>query len=218
MEFEKLYTAEDVAEITGLTLRTIRNYIKSGKLTGRRIGVQWRFTAADIQALFDTPGVPAVQPETEREDPMDSPAAETASALEQAGGSTEEGATETVTASPGDERIFSEATAAAADVGSFTAEEEDKPVSEAEELAGRFLQRRKAPRASACCIVDMPGMTEQEAGFLWNRLQTLAAVYEDTPKRLEVAFAYDENRDQARFTFSGSMEAACAMMNLCDVQ
>ena len=52
MAFEKLYTAEDVAQITGLTLRTIRNYIKSGRLKGHRVGVQWRFTEADIQALF----------------------------------------------------------------------------------------------------------------------------------------------------------------------
>ena len=52
MAFEKLYTAEDVAQITGLTLRTIRNYIKSGRLKGNRVGVQWRFTEADIQALF----------------------------------------------------------------------------------------------------------------------------------------------------------------------
>ena len=31
-------------------------------------------------------------------------------------------------------------------------------------------------------------------------------------------YEYDENREQARFVFSGAMEAACAMMNLCDVQ
>lgn len=218
MEFEKLYTAEDVAEITGLTLRTIRNYIKSGKLTGRRIGVQWRFTAADIQALFDTPGIPAGQSEAEKEEQAESFAAETAVTLEQAGGFAEGKDTETVTASSEDE-VRPSGTAAAVRTGALSAEEEEEePVSEAAELAGRFLQRRKAPRASACCIVDMPGMTEQEARFLWNRLQTLAAVYEDTPKRLEISFAFDENRDQARFTFSGSMEAACAMMNLCDVQ
>ena len=52
MAFEKLYTAEDVSQITGLTLRTIRNYINSGRLKGHRVGVQWRFTEADIQALF----------------------------------------------------------------------------------------------------------------------------------------------------------------------
>lgn len=215
MEFEKLYTAEDVAEITGLTLRTIRNYIKSGKLTGRRIGVQWRFTAADIQALFDAPAGASGQAEADREEQTDSFAEETAAALEQADESAEEIHTETVTASPEDEsNSFESQESPKAE----TEEEEEEPVSQAAESVERFLQRRKAPRASACCVVDMPGMTEQEARFLWNRLQTLAAVYEDTPKRLEITFSYDENRDQARFSFSGALDAACAMMNLCDVQ
>jgi len=40
MEFKKLYTVEDVAKMTGLTTRTIRNYIKDGKLKGKKIGVQ----------------------------------------------------------------------------------------------------------------------------------------------------------------------------------
>lgn len=215
MEFEKLYTAEDVAEITGLTLRTIRNYIKSGKLTGRRIGVQWRFTAADIQALFDAPAGASGQSETDRDEQTDFPEDETAAALEQAAESAEETNTGTVTASPEDGGDISEP---AGPARMEAPEEEEEPVSPAAESVDRFLQRKKAPRASACCVVDMPGMTEQEARFLWNRLQTLAAVYEDTPKRLEITFSYDENRDQARFSFCGALEAACAMMNLCDVQ
>lgn len=36
MEFKKLYTVEDVAKMTGLTTRTIRNYIKDGKLKGKK--------------------------------------------------------------------------------------------------------------------------------------------------------------------------------------
>ena len=55
MAFEKLYTAEDVAQITGLTLRTIRNYIKSGRLKGHRVGVQWRFTEADTCISGEAP-------------------------------------------------------------------------------------------------------------------------------------------------------------------
>lgn len=49
---QKLYTVADVAEITGLTSRTIRNYLKDGTLHGRKIGVQWRFTEDDINGLF----------------------------------------------------------------------------------------------------------------------------------------------------------------------
>jgi len=49
---EKLYTVEDVATMTGLTSRTIRTYIKEGVLTGKKIGVQWRFTDEDINQLF----------------------------------------------------------------------------------------------------------------------------------------------------------------------
>lgn len=52
MKFPKLYTVDDIAMMTGLTSRTIRNYLKEGKLKGRKIGVQWRFTEEDISALF----------------------------------------------------------------------------------------------------------------------------------------------------------------------
>lgn len=48
----KFYTVADVASITGLTQRTIRNYIKDNTLHGQKIGVQWRFTEEDIKRLF----------------------------------------------------------------------------------------------------------------------------------------------------------------------
>lgn len=198
MGFEKLYTAEDVAEITGLTLRTIRNYIKDGRLTGRRIGVQWRFTEADIQALFDSP-----IPETE-------------------GKTAEAAATVTGDMLPkvedGMDRDTGENETAKNDQRSEPAAEEAEPESEAVQAVNSFVKKKKAARPSSCCIVDMPGMTEQEANFLFTRIRTLADVYEGTPKRLDVVFEYDENRDQARFVFSGSLEAACAVMNLVDVQ
>lgn len=53
---QKLYTVADVAEITGLTSRTIRNYLRDGILHGRKIGVQWRFTEQDIEKLFSETG------------------------------------------------------------------------------------------------------------------------------------------------------------------
>jgi excisionase family DNA binding protein len=52
-DFKKLYTVEDIAQITSLTSRTIRNYLKDGSLKGRKIGGQWRFTDEDIHRLFD---------------------------------------------------------------------------------------------------------------------------------------------------------------------
>lgn len=51
--FEKLYTIEDLAEMTRLTSRTIRNYLKDGILEGKKIGGQWRFTMKDIEKFFD---------------------------------------------------------------------------------------------------------------------------------------------------------------------
>lgn len=63
---QKLYTVADVAELTGLTSRTIRNYLKDGTLRGRKIGVQWRFTEEDINRLFtevDAAGQKVLHPE-----------------------------------------------------------------------------------------------------------------------------------------------------------
>ncbi|MBP3701642.1 MAG: helix-turn-helix domain-containing protein [Lachnospiraceae bacterium] len=228
MAFEKLYTAEDVAQITGLTLRTIRNYIKSGRLKGHRVGVQWRFTEADIQALFAgssptsdtalTTSAPAASAPV-----MDAAAIAAISAAASAMVTAGSGAAVMpgIVSVPGGagssgvgSMVMGSGAAAQAEM-TVTAEE---PLSENDDQILRFVQRKNAPRTCACAIVDKPGMTEQEARFLFNRLQTLANVYADTPKRLEVTYEYDENREQARFVFSGAMEAACAMMNLCDVQ
>jgi excisionase family DNA binding protein len=50
---EKFYTVEEIASMTSMTTRTIRNYIKNGILKGRKIGGQWRFTEEDIKNLMD---------------------------------------------------------------------------------------------------------------------------------------------------------------------
>ena len=50
--FEKLYTIEDIANMTRLTSRTIRNYLKDGILEGKKIGGQWRFTMKDNKRQF----------------------------------------------------------------------------------------------------------------------------------------------------------------------
>lgn len=51
---ERLYTMEDVAKITSLSVRTIQNHLKTGILRGRTIGGQWRFTATDIQEMMNS--------------------------------------------------------------------------------------------------------------------------------------------------------------------
>ena len=227
MAFEKLYTAEDVAQITGLTLRTIRNYIKSGRLKGHRVGVQWRFTEADIQALF------AGSSPTSDTALTNSTPAPTAPVMDAAAiAAISAAATAMVNAGvaagmPGGAMVGGAGAtglAAAGNALGVGAIAQAEMTATAEELSPnddqirRFVQRKNPPRTSACCVVDKLSMTEQEARFLFNRLQTLASVYADTPKRLEVTYEYDEDRDQARFVFSGALEAACAMMNLCDVQ
>ena len=52
-EFEKLFTVEDIAKMTSLTSRTIRNYLKNGTLQGIKIGGQWRFTMENVRQLFN---------------------------------------------------------------------------------------------------------------------------------------------------------------------
>ena len=54
---EKLFTVEDIATMTSMTTRTIRNYLKDGTLEGRKIGGQWRFTEEDIKKLMSSGGV-----------------------------------------------------------------------------------------------------------------------------------------------------------------
>ncbi len=49
---EKLYTVEEVAQLASVTGRTVRNYLKSGRLVGRKIGGQWRFPENEVQRLL----------------------------------------------------------------------------------------------------------------------------------------------------------------------
>lgn len=49
---DKLYTLQELADLTRLTNRTLRNYLANGTLKGHKIGGQWRFNKQEIQALF----------------------------------------------------------------------------------------------------------------------------------------------------------------------
>ena len=44
----EFYTIEDLAAFTGLTDRTLRSYLKDGRLTGKKEDGAWRFTPEDL--------------------------------------------------------------------------------------------------------------------------------------------------------------------------
>ena len=46
-----LYSIEQVAAQLGLHVRTVRNYVRDGRLKGVRIGKQYRIARADLEAL-----------------------------------------------------------------------------------------------------------------------------------------------------------------------
>ncbi|WMJ21897.1 helix-turn-helix domain-containing protein [Paludicola sp. MB14-C6] len=54
VELDKLYTVDEIATMTSLTTRTIRNYLRNGILKGRKLGGQWRFTTQDIQNFMNS--------------------------------------------------------------------------------------------------------------------------------------------------------------------
>ena len=56
-----MYSVEQVAERLGLHVRTIRSYVRDGRLKAVKIGKQYRIAAADLAALTGEP-VPAAGP------------------------------------------------------------------------------------------------------------------------------------------------------------
>ncbi|MFR9775070.1 helix-turn-helix domain-containing protein [Micromonospora sp. MS34] len=60
-----MYSVEQVADVLGLHVRTVRGYIRAGRLPAVRIGKQYRIARADLDALTGrpaaaTPAGPAV--------------------------------------------------------------------------------------------------------------------------------------------------------------
>jgi excisionase family DNA binding protein len=56
---KQLYSAEEVAEQLGLHVRTVRGYVRDGRLRAVRIGKQYRITREDLEAFV---GAPVVEP------------------------------------------------------------------------------------------------------------------------------------------------------------
>ena len=58
---EELYSVEQVAERLGLHVRTVRNYIRDGKLTAVRIGKQYRIAREHLETLTGHPVAPQIK-------------------------------------------------------------------------------------------------------------------------------------------------------------
>ena len=52
---QELYSVEQVAERLGLHVRTVRNYVRDGRLKAVRIGKQYRIAREDLEALTGRP-------------------------------------------------------------------------------------------------------------------------------------------------------------------
>jgi excisionase family DNA binding protein len=53
---QELYSVEQVAAQLGLHVRTVRNYVRSGRLKAIRIGKQYRIAREHLEALTGRPG------------------------------------------------------------------------------------------------------------------------------------------------------------------
>ena len=53
---EQLFTVEQVAQSLSLHVRTIRNYVRAGRLKATRIGKQYRIARSDLQAFTGAAG------------------------------------------------------------------------------------------------------------------------------------------------------------------
>ncbi|MFJ1539793.1 helix-turn-helix domain-containing protein [Micromonospora chalcea] len=60
-----MYSVEQVADLLGLHVRTVRGYIRSGRLRATRIGKQYRIARADLDALTGRPAAVASAPGAE---------------------------------------------------------------------------------------------------------------------------------------------------------
>jgi excisionase family DNA binding protein len=55
---QELYSVEQVAERLGLHVKTVRNYVREGRLKAVRIGKQYRIAREDLEAMTGRPEPP----------------------------------------------------------------------------------------------------------------------------------------------------------------
>jgi excisionase family DNA binding protein len=81
---ENMYSAEEAAQILGLQVRTVRNYVREGRLPGIRIGKQYRISRADLEAFTAGAGAreAALTGHLTLEQPRSQAAAEVASVVQ----------------------------------------------------------------------------------------------------------------------------------------
>lgn len=63
---QEWFTADEVAEQLGLHVRTVRGYLRDGRLTAVRIGKQYRIARADLEAFVGRPAPDSVTESTTR--------------------------------------------------------------------------------------------------------------------------------------------------------
>ena len=49
----KLYTLEELSDMLGITVYTLRNYIKKGKLKATKIGVCWKVSEENLKKFVN---------------------------------------------------------------------------------------------------------------------------------------------------------------------
>ncbi|MGW4164133.1 helix-turn-helix domain-containing protein, partial [Streptomyces sp. NPDC004788] len=52
---QELYTVEQVADLLGLHVKTVRGYVRDGRLRATRVGRQYRITRADLEEFTGVP-------------------------------------------------------------------------------------------------------------------------------------------------------------------
>ena len=57
----ELYDVEELARLLDVQDRTIRKYLREGRLKGRKLAKKWYVTAASLQDYFEEPEPAAVQ-------------------------------------------------------------------------------------------------------------------------------------------------------------
>ena len=62
-----LYSVEQVADVLGLHVRTVRNYVREGRLKAVRIGKQYRIAREDLEAMTGRPTTPLDRESVPRE-------------------------------------------------------------------------------------------------------------------------------------------------------
>ena len=48
MTDERLLTPEEVSEYLGIAVKTLKNYLRDGKITGVKVGSAWRIKKEDL--------------------------------------------------------------------------------------------------------------------------------------------------------------------------